>query len=96
MLVWIANSASFACCVSYCMVSMAFVRLRKKYPAMKRPFRVKKYKSVGFAAVVLSGVMSCMYLIPRTGCTLTIQEAVIVGCWILLGIIFSIVCKKIR
>lgn len=94
MLVWIADSASFACCISYCMVSMAFVRLRKKYPDMKRPFKVKKYKNVGFAAVVLSGGMSCMYLIPGTGCTLTIQETVIVGCWILLGVIFSVVCKK--
>lgn len=93
MLVWIADSASFACCVSYCMVSMAFVRLRMIEPNMNRPFKVGNYKLIGFLAVVLSGFMSVMYLIPGTGCTLTTQELVIVGGWAVLGIVFAGACK---
>lgn len=94
MLVWIADSASFACCIAYCMVSMAFVRLRKLEPDMKRPFKVGNYKLIGFLAVVLSGLMCVMYLIPGTGCTLTSEEFVISGGWAVLGVVFAIVCKS--
>lgn len=93
MLVWIADSASFACCISYCIVSMSFVKLRKVEPEMKRPFKVKNYKVIGFFAVVLSGFMSVMYLIPGTGCTLIPQELVISGGWAVLGVVFAMGCK---
>lgn len=93
MLVWIADSASFVCCISYCMVSMSFVCLRKKEPDMKRPYKVKNYKLMGLMAIVLSGFMCVMYLIPGTGCTLTIQELVIAGGWALIGVVFAVVCK---
>lgn len=94
MLTWISDSASFACCISYCIVSMAFVRLRKKEPYMKRPYRVRNYKVMGFFAVGLSGFMSVMYLIPGTGCTLTRQEFVIAGGWTLIGFVFAVMCNK--
>ncbi len=93
MLVWIADSASFACCISYCIVSLSFVRLRKKDPGMKRPFKVGNYKVIGFFAVVLSGFMSIMYLIPGTGCTLSVQELVISGGWAVLGVVFVFGCR---
>lgn len=94
MLVWIANSASFACCISYCMVAIAFVKIRIKEPNMKRPYEVKNYKLVGFMAIVLSGFLCVMYLIPRTGGTLTIQELVITGGWAVIGVIFAVICKS--
>lgn len=93
MLVWIADSASFACCISYCIVSMAFVKLRKTAPDMKRPFKVGNYKLIGFLAVMLSGFMSIMYLIPGTPCTLTLQELIIAGGWAVMGVVFAVVCK---
>ena len=93
MLVWIADSASFACCISYCMVSMSFVRLRIKEPNMPRPYKVKNYKFNGFMAVALSGFLCVMYLLPGTGCTLTIQELVIFGGWAVIGVVFAVVCK---
>ncbi len=94
MLIWIANSASFACCISYCMVSMAFVKLRKVKPEMERPFKVKNYKLIGFLSILSSGFMGMIYIIPGTGCTLTNQEFIIVSSWTILGIIFMIICKK--
>ena len=93
MLIWISDSASFACCISYCIVSMAFVKLRKKEPDMKRPYKVKNCKIIGIFAVGLSGFMSIMYLIPGTECTLTIQEMIITGGWTLIGGIFAVGCK---
>ena len=94
MLVWISDAASFACCLAYCMVALSFLILRKKEPDLHRPYKVKHYKFVGITASVLSGLMVVLYLIPGSGTSLTKEEWIIVGGWVLLGIIFFIFCKK--
>lgn len=94
MLVWISDTASFACCLAYCMVALSFIVLRKKEPAMKRPYEIRHYKLVGILAVVMSGIMVVMYLLPGSGYTLLMQEWLIAGGWALLGICFFIVSKR--
>lgn len=93
MLVWIVDAANFACCLAYCMVAISFLIIRKKHPDMERPFKIKHYKIVGVLAIVLSAAVVLMYLIPGTGCTLIWQEWIIVGGWILLGIVFFLWSK---
>lgn len=93
MLVWISNTASLACCIAYFLVSVSFLRLRRKYPNMSRPYKIKNYAFVGIMAVVMSGFMVVMYLVPGTGSTLTYQEWVIALGWALIGIVFAVVCK---
>ena len=93
MLVWIVDAATFACCLAYCMVAISFLVIRKKYPDMERPFKIKHYKIVGIIAIILSAAVVLMYLIPGTGCTLVWQEWTIVGGWLLLGIGFYIWSK---
>lgn len=93
MLVWISDAASFACCLAYCMVAMSFIILRKKEANMHRPYKVKHYKFVGITAIILSGMMVVLYLIPGSGSSLTAQEWIIVGGWTLLGIVFFFFCK---
>ncbi len=93
MLNWIANCSSFACCISYCIVSISFLVLRKKYPTLKRPYAVKKWKFVGTISVLMSGFMAIMYLIPNTGCNLCVEETIIILVWIFMGAIFYIYCK---
>ena len=90
MLIWVVDAANFTCCLAYCMVSLSFLRLRKKLPEMNRPYKIKHYKIVGFIAVIMSGVMAGMYIIPGTNCSLTWQEWIIVAGWVLLGIVFAI------
>lgn len=94
MLVWIVDAGNFACCFAYCIVSLSFIVLRRKEADMRRPYKVKHYKFVGIIAVIMSGTMSAMYIIPKTNCTLVWQEWVIVGGWILLGIIMAYISKK--
>ena len=94
MLVWIVDAGNFACCFAYCIVSLSFIVLRRKEADMRRPYKVKHYKFVGIVAVIMSGTMSAMYIIPETNCTLVWQEWVIVGGWILLGIIMAHISKK--
>lgn len=94
MLVWIVDAGNFACCFAYCIVSLSFIVLRRKGADMRRPYKVKHYKFVGIVAVIMSGTMSAMYIIPETNCTLVWQEWIIVGGWILLGIIMAYISKK--
>lgn len=94
MLVWIVDAANFACCMAYCIVAASFLMIRKKYPAMKRPFKNKHYRVIGIIAAVMSGVMMLMYIIPGTGCTLVWQEWIIVGGWMALGVAFFAWSKK--
>lgn len=93
MLVWISNVASFACCLSYCIVSVAFLKLRKTEPQLQRPFKVKKYKLVGSLAIILSGMMCLLYLIPGSGSAFTFEEFVILGVWVLIGVLFVVIGK---
>lgn len=93
MLVWIVDAGNFGCCLAYCMVSLSFIILRSKAPEMKRPYKVKHYKFVGVMAVLMSGMMVVMYIIPNSGCALVAQEWAMAGGWCILGVIFFAVCK---
>lgn len=95
MLVWIVDAANFACCLAYCIVSLSFIVLRKKKADLIRPYKVRHAFWVGLMAVLMSGLMAAMYLIPGTACTLVWQEMIIVAGWILLGIFLAIRGKKL-
>ena len=94
MLIWIVDAANFACCLAYCLVSASYLIIRKKYPSLNRPFQNRHYKLVGLIAAVMSGAMMLMYIIPGTSCTLVWQEWIIVGGWLLLGVLFFLVSKR--
>ena len=93
MLTWISNCASFACCLTYCIVSLSFLRLRKKEANLPRPYKVKNYRFVGIMATMLSGFLCMMYLIPGTVCSMIDQELIITVLWTIVGIFFAIGCK---
>lgn len=93
MLIWIVDAANFACCIAYCMVAISFLVIRKKRPDMIRPYRVNNGRLIGCLAVLMSGMMVIMYILPGTGCSLTWQEWIIVGAWIVMGLVFGIVSK---
>lgn len=93
MLVWIVDAGNFGCCLAYCMVAVSFLILRSKEPDMKRPYKVKHYKVVGIVAVLMSGFMVAMYLLPNSGSALVWQEWGMVGGWSILGLCFCVGCK---
>ena len=94
MLVWIVDAGNFGCCLAYMMVAISFLILRKKEPDMPRPYKVSHYKLVGWIAMLMSGFMVVMYIIPGTGGSLCLEEWAMVGGWALLGVIFAVMCKK--
>ncbi|OOB79533.1 MAG: alcohol dehydrogenase [Epulopiscium sp. Nuni2H_MBin001] len=94
MLVWLVNAGNFGCCVSYCMVAISFIILRKKNPQMARPYKVKNYIFVGSVAILMSAFMVVMYMIPGSGATLVCQEWIMVGGWCFMGVAFYVFCKS--
>lgn len=93
MLVWVVDAGNFGCCVAYCMVAISFVILRKKAPDMARPYKVSHYKLVGALAILMSGFMVVMYVVPGSGATLVPQEWGMVLGWSILGVLFGLYCK---
>ena len=93
MLVWAVNAGNFGCCLAYCMVALSFLILRKKEPNLARPYKIKHYKIIGALAVLMSGFMVAMYIIPNSGCSLVLQEWAMIGGWSVLGGVFFLICK---
>ncbi len=95
ILVWLVDAASFGCVVAYLFVSISFCILRKKEPDMPRPYKAKGGMVIGVLAVCLAGFMTSLYIIPASfSAALIWQEWVVVGAWILLGVIFYFYSKK--
>lgn len=93
MLIWISNCASFACCVTYFIVSLSFLKLRKIHPNIEKPYKIKHYRVVGISATMLSGFLCIIYLLPGTSCSITKQEMIIIALWCITGLMFFVYCK---
>lgn len=93
MLIWVSNTASFACCITYFFVAVSFLVLRKKAPELERPFKIQHPWLVGILGTSISGFLVLMYIVPFFGATFVLQEWIIVGGWTLLGVSFAIASK---
>lgn len=92
MMIWLTNAGSFGVVVAYVLVSMSFLVLRFREPDMIRPYKVKCGKIIGGIAVLLSGFMMLLYF-PGMPSGLVKEELIMVGAWIVLGIIFYSIAK---
>lgn len=92
-LLWIANAGGLSIVVGYFIVSLSFLALRKNEPNMVRKYKVKNGKLVGIIAVIMSGIVFSLYLIPSLPSFLGFQEWLIVGSWIILGVGMYVHCE---
>ena len=95
MLIWIVNAGNFACCITYFLISISHIILRKKYVNLKRPYKIKYVKVVEYVAIMMSGFMVVSYIFPGTNCTFSKEEITIILIWLFLGGSFYFVSKKI-
>ncbi len=88
MLVWLSNAGGFGILISYLLVSISFLVLRKKEPDMERPYKVRHPKFVGTMAIVLCIGMLLMFMpgLP-SGLSWPYEWGIILA-WFLLGGIF--------
>lgn len=90
MLSWLSNAGGCSIVVSYSMVCLSFLVLRKKEPNMLRPYKVKKFKLVGFVSICMCIFLGIMYL-PGSPASLSwpYEWGIIIG-WSALGLIFYV------
>ena len=96
MLTWAANAGGFATVITYLMISLAFLILRKKEPLMARPYAIRHYRIVGVGAVLLCVGMLALYLPVSPSALSWPYEWAIVGGWTLLGIALFCLAKRRR
>lgn len=85
MLTWLSNAGGFATVVTYLVISVSYLVLRKTRPELPRPYHVKHWKFVGYGAVAMCTFMFVLYM-PGLPSALTwpYEWAVILG-WAGLG-----------
>ncbi|GHV12388.1 amino acid permease [Spirochaetia bacterium] len=92
MLVWLIDAGGFSTVITYLLVSISFLILRKTEPEMERPYRVKNGVPIGYTAAVLCIFMIILYM-PGMSSGLAPVEFVLIGIWALLGAVFGITAK---
>ena len=93
ILLWLVDVSGFSICITYMLVAIAFLSVRKKYPNLNRPFKVRFYKLIGILAFALTAFMLVLYIFPIkfSNCNLKWQEWLIFLSWGLLGVILYFV-----
>ncbi len=90
---WLVNAGGLGIVISWSLVALSFYQLRKKAPEMPRPFKVFQGKWVGAMAFLSSLGLVYLYL-PGNASALNTIEWSIVGCWLLMGLLFYAVASR--
>jgi len=86
-LVWLVDSGGLGLVVSWLMVAISFIILRKKDPRMNRPFRLPGGTSLGWIAVVMTVGITILYMPGMPSALVWPYEWVIIFVWVILGAI---------
>ncbi|WP_257349806.1 APC family permease [Pseudalkalibacillus decolorationis] len=86
-LVWLVDSGGLGLVVSWLMVAISFIILRKKDPHMVRPFRLRGGTKLGWAAVIMALGITVLYMPGMPSALVWPYEWVIVFVWVALGIV---------
>ncbi len=84
-LVWLVDAGSLGVVIAYAVVALAFLVLRRRDPALARPYRVPCGPLVGGAAFVLALALVTLYLPFSPSALVWPQEWAICGAWLVLG-----------
>ena len=84
-LVWLVDAGSFGVVIAYAFVALSFIVLRYREPDMPRPYKVKHWKPIGIAALVLSIAILMLFMPFSPAALIWPYEWVIVGGWWLAG-----------
>ncbi|WP_349826902.1 APC family permease [Brevibacterium litoralis] len=95
VLVWAVDAGSPMITITYFLVAIAFLVLRRKETDMDRPFTAGRGGLgvlVGIIAAVLTGILTILYIPGLTpwSTTLAWQSYLICGVWLLVGVVFAL------
>ncbi|MFD1037468.1 APC family permease [Virgibacillus byunsanensis] len=86
-LVWLVDAGGLGLVVAWLMVAISFIILRKKAPDMKRPFKLRGGTTIGWIAAFMAGGITILYMPGMPSALIWPYEWVIVGIWVILGLI---------
>jgi amino acid transporter len=87
-LVWLVDAGSLGVVVAYAIVALSFLALRKKEPALPRPYRVPGGAVIGWLAFVMAFAIGLLYLPGSPAALIWPQEWAICLGWIGVGGLF--------
>ena len=84
-MVWLVNAGGLGIVVAYAFVALSFIVLRNREPQMERPYAVRHWRLTGYAALMLSLAIACLYLPFSPAALAWPYEWAIVAAWSVLG-----------
>jgi APA family basic amino acid/polyamine antiporter len=86
-LVWLVDAGGLGLVVAWLMVAISFIIMRKKYPEMNRPYRLRGGTVIGWIAVFMAAGICILYLPGMPSSLVWPYEWMIVLVWAVLGVI---------
>ena len=88
-LIWLIDAAAFGTVIAYLMISISFLRIRKKEPDLRRYYTIKNGRIVGLGAVISAVFFLFWYTPFSPNALLWPYEWALVFAWVTLGLIFA-------
>lgn len=87
-LVWLVDAGGLAAVLGFMLVAVSFMRIRRKYPDLPRPYRAPAPRIVGGMALLTTVFFVLLYMPGSPSALIWPQEWLIVLIWALLGVAF--------
>jgi len=92
-LYWLVDTASLGAVLAYLLISITFLRIRKKEPDLVRRYKIKRGRTVGTLAMIIAVFFIFWYTPFSPSALRWPQEWAIILAWIVIGIILLISSK---
>ncbi len=94
VLVWLVDAGGLATVVGYFLVAVSFVRIRKLYPRLPRPYGVPLPRVVGALALLATVIFVLLYMPGSPSALVWPNEWLIILFWALVGIVFFVGARR--
>ena len=92
-LVWLLDAAAFGTVIAYLLISVSFLRIRKKEPELRRRYYIKNGRTVGTGAAIIAVFFLFWYTPFSPSALQWPHEWALVLAWIVIGVFFSGISK---
>lgn len=95
-LVWFMDTSTFCALISYILVIISFIMLKKNEPELPRPFNIKGGAKTGIFILAITAVYLGLYINENVNLSGVSTEFVITAAWMLLGFVMVKMLNKRR
>lgn len=95
-LVWFMDTSTFCALISYILVIISFIMLKKNEPELPRPFNIKGGAKTGIFILAIIAVYLGLYINENVNLSGVSPEFVITAAWMLLGFVMVKMLNKRR